>query len=308
MDVCHLLLGRPWQYDPKVIYDGFKNTYTFHNDGHKIILAPMKPIIALETKLEVKRSLLSKFELEKEIKASLDVMALVVVEEIESEKEIPQEVKSILEEVVDALSRKHALLTSMLVKVVGLEMVKDLKFRVKGIKMLHRLKTKEKYVKCVEQTNKHKKLLEFEVEDVVWVHINTDRFLAWKFGRLKSMVDVPFNIIEKIGENAYNLELLDNSYIFPTSNVKDLKSYQGEDLKASFFSQLWGIDARASTTNIGNSIFFMKNSYSRGCETLETPNLFLNPSIVSLVIILIWSCFIIERFVLQVQVVVLYLI
>ena len=78
-------------------------------------------------------------------------MALIVIEEIESEKEIPQEVKSYLEEVMDALSRKHALLTSMLVKVVGLKMVKDPKIRVKGIKMLHHLKTKEKYAKCVEK-------------------------------------------------------------------------------------------------------------------------------------------------------------
>ena len=74
--------------------------------------------------------------LEKEIKVGSDVMALVVVEEIESEKEIPQEVKSILEEVMDALSRKHALLTFMLIKVVELEMVKDHKVRVKGVKML----------------------------------------------------------------------------------------------------------------------------------------------------------------------------
>ena len=36
MDVCHLLLGRPWQYDRQIIYDGFKNTYTFRKDGHKI--------------------------------------------------------------------------------------------------------------------------------------------------------------------------------------------------------------------------------------------------------------------------------
>ena len=48
----------------------------------------------------------------------------------------------------------------------------------------------------------------------------------------------------------------------------------------------------------------MENSDSGGCETLETPNLFLNPSVVSLVTILIWSCFVIERFVLQVQVVI----
>ena len=63
-------------------------------------------------------------------------------------------------------------------------------------------------------------------------------------------------------------------------------------------------DVGASTTNNGNSIFIMENSDSGGFETLETPNIFLYPSILSLVTILIWSCFIIERFVLKVQVVV----
>ena len=89
MDACHLLLGRLWQYDWKTIYDGFKNTYTFHKEGHKIILVPMKPTMALETKLEEKSSLLSKSELEKEIKVGSNAMDLVVFEEIESEKEIP---------------------------------------------------------------------------------------------------------------------------------------------------------------------------------------------------------------------------
>ena len=103
MDVCHLLLGRPWQYDSKVIYDGFKNTYTFRKDGHKIVLAPLKPAIALASKPEEKNSLLSKYELEKEIRAGSNVMALVVVEETESKKEIPKEVESILEEFVDVV-------------------------------------------------------------------------------------------------------------------------------------------------------------------------------------------------------------
>ena len=48
----------------------------------------------------------------------------------------------------------------------------------------------------------------------------------------------------------------------------------------------------------------MENSDSRVCETSETPNIFLFPSILSLITILIWSCFILERFVLQVKVVV----
>ena len=50
-------------------------------------------------------------------------------------------------------------------------------------------------------------------------------------------------------------------------------------LRASLFSQLWGINAGASTTYIGNSILIMKNSDSEGCETFETPNMFLNLSI-----------------------------
>ena len=47
--------------------------------------------------------------------------------------------------------------------------------------------------------------------------------------------------------------------------------------------------SRASTTKNGNSIFIMENSDFGGFETLETPNIFLYPSISSLVSILIWS-------------------
>ena len=38
-------------------------------------------------------------------------------------------------------------------------------------------------------------------------------------------------------------------------------------------------DAGALMTYIGNSIFIMKNSDSGGCETLETPNISLFPSV-----------------------------
>ena len=59
-------------------------------------------------------------------------------------------------------------------------------------------------------------------------------------------------------------------------------------------------DAGPSTTYIWNSILIMENSNSGGCETLETPNVFMFPFILCFVTILIWSCFILERFVLQV--------
>jgi len=43
MDACHILLGRPWLYDRRVMHDGYQNTYTFHKDGRQFTLAPFTP-------------------------------------------------------------------------------------------------------------------------------------------------------------------------------------------------------------------------------------------------------------------------
>lgn len=40
VDYCHLLLGRPWEYDRKIIHDGAKNTYSFLWNTHQIVLVP----------------------------------------------------------------------------------------------------------------------------------------------------------------------------------------------------------------------------------------------------------------------------
>lgn len=42
MDVCHVLLGRPWQYDRKVTHDGVMNCYEFEKDGIKHTLVPIR--------------------------------------------------------------------------------------------------------------------------------------------------------------------------------------------------------------------------------------------------------------------------
>jgi hypothetical protein len=42
MDVCHVLLGRPWQFDRHVVHDGRMNTYTLEKDGKTHTLLPMK--------------------------------------------------------------------------------------------------------------------------------------------------------------------------------------------------------------------------------------------------------------------------
>jgi hypothetical protein len=42
MDVCHLLLGRPWKYDRNVVHDGRLNKYTLEKDGRTHKLLPIK--------------------------------------------------------------------------------------------------------------------------------------------------------------------------------------------------------------------------------------------------------------------------
>ncbi|CAL8992672.1 unnamed protein product, partial [Prunus brigantina] len=106
MDACHLLLGRPWQYDRKVVHDGFRNTYTFEKDGVKIVLGPMKsgsspkPMKVDGNNLLTKSEFLIAFE---EIK---EAYALVVMEENEMKGGIPPTLRSLLQEFQDVIPKE----------------------------------------------------------------------------------------------------------------------------------------------------------------------------------------------------------
>ena len=41
MDACHLLLGRPWQYDRRSTHDGRSITYSCWDNGRRHVLRPM---------------------------------------------------------------------------------------------------------------------------------------------------------------------------------------------------------------------------------------------------------------------------
>ena len=43
MTVCHLLLGRPWQFDRGVVHNGRTNHYSFKMKGKEYVLRPMSP-------------------------------------------------------------------------------------------------------------------------------------------------------------------------------------------------------------------------------------------------------------------------
>jgi len=44
MNFCHLLLGRFWQFDKKVVHDGCANTYSLMKDGVHHKLKPLDEI------------------------------------------------------------------------------------------------------------------------------------------------------------------------------------------------------------------------------------------------------------------------
>ena len=69
MHVEDLLLGRPWQFDYQVMYDGYANRYSFTHNGKKNYLIPLSPkdVFIDHCKLEKKRQETDpKVEIEKE--------------------------------------------------------------------------------------------------------------------------------------------------------------------------------------------------------------------------------------------------
>ncbi|XP_027184028.1 uncharacterized protein LOC113782336, partial [Coffea eugenioides] len=64
MQACHILLGRPWQFDKGVTFDGITNKYSFKQGEKRIVLVPLTPIQVHEDQ----KSLIKENELENEKK------------------------------------------------------------------------------------------------------------------------------------------------------------------------------------------------------------------------------------------------
>jgi hypothetical protein len=107
MDVCHVLLGRPWQYDRNVVHDGRMNTYTLEKDGRSHTLLPIKD---KEVKPEVNITILlmSGKELLTEMEKNEDPQFFVVRKSriiLTSTRvdDLPEEIQELLGEFVDII-------------------------------------------------------------------------------------------------------------------------------------------------------------------------------------------------------------
>ena len=104
----------------------------------------------------------------------------------------------------------------------------DAEERAKEIKKLHEqirgsiLKKNEKYSK---QANKHQKPAAFKEGDLVWIHLRKERFPSKRSSKLMPRADGPFRVLQRIGENAYKIELPGDYGVSATFNVSDLSPY-----------------------------------------------------------------------------------
>ena len=96
--------------------------------------------------------------------------------------------------------------------------IKDLHIHIK-------LQIERKVGKYVELANKRRKALIFEPGDWVWLHLRKDRFPTQRKSKLMPRGNGPFQVIKRINDNAYELDM---SYTYLGShsfNISDLTPF-----------------------------------------------------------------------------------
>lgn len=112
--------------------------------------------------------------------------------------------------------------------------------RAKEMKKLHeQVRTQiEKVNELYKQrANKNRKKVVFHPGDLVWLHLRKERFPSKRKNKLMPRSEGPFKILERIGDNAYKLDIPGDMSISATFNVGDLSPYLEdeflEDLRAN---------------------------------------------------------------------------
>ena len=74
----------------------------------------------------------------------------------------------------------------------------------------------------------------FEPGDWVWLHMRKERFPAQRLSKLLPRGDGPFQVLERINDNAYKLDLPGEYSVSATFNVFDLSPFDiGDDLRTN---------------------------------------------------------------------------
>ena len=122
------------------------------------------------------------------------------------------------------------------------EFVRDLHSKVRA----HIEKKTKLYA---ENANKGRKRVVFEPGDWVWVHMRKERFPDKRKSKLHPRGDGPFQVLERINDNAYKIDLPGEYNVSATFNVSDLSLFDvGSDSRSNLFEER-GNDTAAQVTD-----------------------------------------------------------
>ena len=109
---------------------------------------------------------------------------------------------------------------------------------IEFVKQLHE-RTRQHIEKRTEQyatqANKGRKQVVFQPGDWVWVHMRKERFPAQRRSKLLPRGDGPFQVVARINDNAYKLDLPGEYNVSASFNVSDLSV--GEDSRMNHFEE-----------------------------------------------------------------------
>jgi hypothetical protein len=84
---------------------------------------------------------------------------------------------------------------------------------------------KKKHEQYATKANKGRRQVIFEPGDWVWVHMRNERFPAHRRSKLHPRGDGPFQVLARINNNSYKLDLPGQYNISATFNVSDLSPF-----------------------------------------------------------------------------------
>ena len=108
--------------------------------------------------------------------------------------------------------------------------------------------------------NKGKKQLIFEPGDWVWVHMRKERFPMYMKSKLHPRGIGPFQVVERINDNAYKIDLPGEYGVSASFNVSDLSPFEFSD----------SLDSRTSPFEEGGTDMNIQTDASKGLEAIDS--------------------------------------
>nr|GLL31143.1 uncharacterized protein LOC109163967 [Ipomoea trifida] len=264
MDACHILLGRPWQFDVDGTHHGRQNNYSFVWGEKKIVIPPT----SWETSMKKKTCAVTISQNWKEfiVEANeLQTIVMVVVKEskqgtyqqwdfalAQAEFAYNSSVHSAIgRSPFSVVYRKQPMHAVDLLRLpqneneslkldFGSSKAKNFVKQVTEIQEEVKARLNSNNAKNKAQADKRCCRQVFAVGDEVMVFIRKERVPAGTFHKLSPKKYGPFKISKKINDNAYVIDLPDEWKISKTFNVADIFKYHSVDVP------LYPDDSRAS--------------------------------------------------------------